>query len=210
MTDPSALVLILGGEADWGTYVQLARHLSHNLTLLLAPGQIGAEVQPSTAQVTEAVAALAEDPAAVKVLLASGLGEHWWEKTPQLNQALRLAGSVLTLYETPLAVPCTPDTEGPACAAQAEAVAAIRRAKLVLLGPGNPRVNLLPVLTTPGLRSALKESQGDYLWLDGETQPEKLEAWFDRTPQLASPATWQEQAHKLLLAQAANRAKTIA
>jgi hypothetical protein len=56
----------------------------------------------------------------------------------------------------------------------------------------------------------LKESQGDYLWLDGETQPEKLEAWFDRTPQLASPATWQEQAHKLLLAQAANRAKTIA
>jgi hypothetical protein len=139
------------------------------------------------------------------------LTERWWQQTPQFNQALRLTGAVLTLYETPLAAlpapePALPANPGP----QAEAAAAIRRAKLILLGPGDPRVNLLPALAAPGLRAALEAYRGDCLWLDGETQAEKIDAWLSRPLKRASPATWQEQAQKLLLAQAANRAKTAA
>ena len=211
LTGDPPLVVILAGEADWGARVQEARCLSHNLTLLLAPCQVGAEVLPSAAQVTEAVEALAEDGGAVKALLSAGLKEQWWQQTPHLNQALRLTGTVLTLYETPLAALPAPEAVLAVDPQPlAEAAAAIRRAKLVLLGPGNPRVNLLPALAAPGLRAALEENRGDCLWLDGDTQAEKLEVWLDRPLKRASSATWQERAQKLLLAQAANRAKTAA
>jgi hypothetical protein len=211
LTGDPPVVVILAGEADWGAFVRGAHGLSHNLTLLLAPCQAGAQVQPTTAQVTEAVAALAEDSAAVKALLACGLTEQWWRQTPLLNHALRLTGTVLTLYEAPLDAPPTPEAVPPAnLTPQAEAAAAIRRAKLILLGPGDPKVNLLPALAAPGLRAALEESRGDCLWLDGDTQAEKLDVWLNRPLKRASPTTWPEQAQKLLLAQAANRAKTVA
>ncbi len=211
LTGDPPLVLILAGESDWGARVQEAGCLSRNLTLLLAPCQAEAEIQPSAAQVTEAVAALAEDGAAVKALLAGGLGDHWWQQTPHLNQALRLRGTVITLYETPLSgVPAAEAALLPDSRSQAEAIAAIRRAKLVLLGPGDPKVNLLPALAAPELRAALQENKGDCLWLDGKTQADKLEDWLKRPLERASPATWQEQAQKLLLAQAAAQAKTAA
>ena len=211
LTGDPPLVVILAGEADWGACVREARHLSHNLTLLLAPCLAGGQVQPTAAQVTEAVAALAEDSNAVRALLPAGLGEQWWRQASHLNQALRLTGSVLTLYEAPLAA--LPTSEVPVEANPqliAEAAAAIRRAKLIVLGPGNPKVNLLPALAAPGLRAALEENRGDCLWLDGEAQAETMAAWLNRPLNRVSPATWPEQAQKLLLAQAANHAKTVA
>jgi hypothetical protein len=209
LTGDPPLVLILGGEADWGAWVRAVRDLSHNLTVLLAPCRAGAEVTPSSTQVVEAVAGLAEDREAVTSLLACSLREQWWQQTPRLNQALRLAGAVLTLYEGPL--PALPSPESPAPPAfkpQAEAVAAIRRAKLILLGPGNPEVNLLPALAAPGLLAALQETRADCVWIDEDTRPGQVEAWLGRPARRSSPATWHEQAQKLLLAQSAARAKT--
>jgi 2-phospho-L-lactate transferase/gluconeogenesis factor (CofD/UPF0052 family) len=89
-------------------------------------------------------------------------------------------------------------------------VAAVRHARLVLLGPGKPEVNLLPALAAPALRAALNENQCDCLWVEADSQPGKLDAWLGEAPRVTSLAAWQEEAQRLLLAQAARSAKTAA
>ena len=204
------LVLIPGGEADWAARVREAQHLSHNLTLLLAPRQSGAEVRPTAAEVIDMVAALAEDAEAVKGLLARGLGEEWWQNVNRLNCALRLTGTVVGLYDAPLAALPAPSSVPAGSQPQAEAAAALRRAKLIVLGPGKPDVNLLPVLAAPGVLAALQESQGDCLWVRGDDHAGQLEQWLAKPPKTSSTLDWQNAAEQLLLAQAAGRAKTVA
>jgi hypothetical protein len=178
---------------------------------LLAPCRIGAEVYPTHCEVAEAVAALAEEPEAARALLTRGLGEQWWQSVDQLNRVLRLTGTVLTVYDAPLEALPAPEAGLAACLEpRAEAVAAVRRAKLVLLGPGNPDVNLLPALAAPALRAALNENRGDCLRVEEKKQAGPLDAWLGEVARVTSPAAWQDDAQRLLLAQAASRAKTSA
>ncbi len=202
------LVLILGGEADWGEMVRQARQISQNLTLLLAPRTIGGTVHPSAWAVAAAVAALAEDPPAVNALLGESLGDRWWEQVPHLNRALRLTGTVLTLYEAPLEALPASASDGQAL--PAEAAAALRRAKLVLLGPGDPQVNLLPALAAPGMRAALQDCSGHCLWVKAEDADDSLAAWLEKPPHQAAPQAWPEAAQRELIAQAASHSKTTA
>ena len=87
------LVLIPGG-GGLVEAVRVATRLSHEVVLLLAPRQVAGQVLPARAEVIEAVAAIAEDPAAVRQLLERGLGQEWWQGFDTLNQALRLNGHV--------------------------------------------------------------------------------------------------------------------
>ena len=61
----------------------------------------GGEGRPNRQEVIDAVAALAEDPAAVRHLLERGLGEAWWENLNDLNHALRLNGLVWAVSAEP-------------------------------------------------------------------------------------------------------------
>jgi UDP-GlcNAc:undecaprenyl-phosphate/decaprenyl-phosphate GlcNAc-1-phosphate transferase len=202
------IVLIPGGDPDWAARVREAHQISHNLTLLLAPRQSGVEVRPTAAEVADVVVALAEDAAAVKSLLARGLGDHWWQDVNQFNRALRLTGTVIAVYDTPLGALPEPAAVPANSEPQAEAAAALRRAKLIVLGPGRPDVNLLPVLAAPGVMAALQESQGSCLWVCGDEAPGQLTPWVGKTPQTASPLDWSNAAQQMLLAHAATHAKT--
>lgn len=202
------LVLIPGGAPDWASQIREAHQLSHNLTVLLAPRQTGAEVRPTAAEVTDLVAALAEDAAAVRGLLERGLGDSWWQHVNRLNRALRLTGTVIALYDAPLDALPQPAALPAGTEAQAEAAAALRRAKLVVLGPGKPDVNLLPALAAPGSLAALQEGRADCLWVGEEGQAGLLTPWLGKAPQTAPHAEWPNAAQQLLLAQAASRAKT--
>jgi UDP-GlcNAc:undecaprenyl-phosphate GlcNAc-1-phosphate transferase len=207
--DP-ALVLIPGG-GGLVEAVRSATPLSREVVLLLAPRWVEGEVQPTRAEVIEAVAALAEDPAATRRLLARGLGEAWWEELNGLNAALRLNG----LAWTP-AVECLAELPPPNAerarpgAAQPEVVAALMRARLILLGPGDPAVNLAPVLLAPGLRAALLAARGERLWAGPEAAQGALAAWLGAPTPTAGPAQWQRAVQAHLLRQAAGRAKSQA
>jgi hypothetical protein len=198
------LVLIPGG-GGLAEAVRAALPLSQDVVLLLAPRRVAGVVQPARGEVVEAVAALAEDPAAVRRLLAGGLGEDWWRDLNGLNAALRLKGVVWALSAEPadeLPAP-SPDAVWPGLA-QPEAAAALARARLILLGPGDPAINLAPVLFAPGVRAALLAARGERLWVGPEAAQAQLAAW------LGAPTRWQRDVQAALLRQAAGQAKTRA
>ena len=59
-----------GGLAE---AVRLAAGLSQEVVLLLAPRRVGGQVRPTRDEVVEALCGLAEDPAGLRRLLASGV-----------------------------------------------------------------------------------------------------------------------------------------
>jgi hypothetical protein len=202
------LVLIPGG-GGLAEAVRVATRLSHEVVLLLAPRQIAGQVQPTRAEVIDAVAAIAEDPAAVRQLLERGLGEAWWPGFDALNQALRLNGTVrLALLEPAQALPAPNSGYSLAGATQPEVLAAVLRAQLILLGPGDPDINLIPVLVAPGIRQAMLSSRGSRLWVGAAASRPVLEAWLGQQTSAATPAGWESDVQARLLRSAAGRVKT--
>jgi len=202
------LMLIPGG-GGLAESVRVAVRLSHEVVLLLAPRQRGGTVLPARAEVIEAVAALAEDPPAVRRLLEQGLGQAWWENFDSLNQALRLNGHVrLALPEPGEALPAPNPGFSLAGNAQPEVLAAVLRAQLILLGPGDPEVNLVPVLVAPGLRQALLASRGLRLWVGAEASQPVLDAWLGQPTTTAAAARWESDVQAQLLRQASGHVKT--
>jgi UDP-GlcNAc:undecaprenyl-phosphate GlcNAc-1-phosphate transferase len=204
------LVLIPGG----GSLAEAARaaiHLSHEVVLLLAPRRQGSQVVPSRDEVVEAVAAMAEEPAAVRRLLEQGLAQAWWENLDSLNQALRLHGHVRLALPEPVAElpPANPgfSLDG---AAHADVIAEVLRAQLILLGPGDPAVNLIPVLVAPGIRQAMLGSRGARLWVGAEADGAALRAWLGQDTLATPPARWETDVQARLLRQAAGNVKTQA
>lgn len=181
--DP-ALVLIPG---DGGAAAALSAvvALSRDVIVLLAPRRVNGALRPSRAEAVEALAALAEDPEAVRALLAGGLSDEWPRDLPALHRALRLHGRVLAVGELT-------DAE-----AEKAALAALRRARLVVLGPGDPA----SALALPGISAALRAAP-DVVWAGAGPAPagEALAA--------NTPAGLREALQQRLLRQAAGMAKT--
>jgi UDP-GlcNAc:undecaprenyl-phosphate GlcNAc-1-phosphate transferase len=121
-------IVVIPGGGGFAEAVQAALSVSGNVTVLVATGP-GA---PSREEVIETLAALAEEPAAVRALLKRGLSDEWARDLPTLGRALRLHGSVLVVSDETVS----------------EVQAALRKAQLIVLGPGEAAVNLQPVLTT--------------------------------------------------------------
>jgi UDP-GlcNAc:undecaprenyl-phosphate/decaprenyl-phosphate GlcNAc-1-phosphate transferase len=202
------LVLIPGG-GGLVEAVRVAARLSHEVVLLLAPRQVAGQVLPVRAEVIEAVAAIAEDPAAVRQLLERGLGQEWWQGFDTLNQALRLNGHVRLALAAPVQELPAPDPGySLAGSAPPEVLAAVLRAQLILLGPGDPDVNLIPVLVAPGIRQAMLGSRGSRLWVGAEAGQPVLEAWLGQRTSAATPARWESDVQARLLSLAAGHVKT--
>jgi 2-phospho-L-lactate transferase/gluconeogenesis factor (CofD/UPF0052 family) len=89
-------------------------------------------------------------------------------------------------------------------------VAALKRARLVLLGPGNPTINVASVLLAPGVRAALLATRGERLWVGTEAGQASLAAWLGEPTPMAAPARWQAEVQTQLLRQAAGHAKSQA
>ena len=208
LTGQPPLVLIPGG----GGFAEVLRSvtpISHDLAILLAPRRCGAEVLPSRAEVVEVLAALAEDPVAARALLARGLGDEWWRDVNMLPRVLRLNGLALVVCDSPIESLPAP---GPAFTLpgdpQPDALTALRRAKVIVLGPGDPEINLIPVLVSPGIRAALQTARGRLICVGGEGQSSALSHWMSKDLPLTPLASLSETIQSHLISQAAGVAKT--
>ncbi|MGQ0604267.1 MAG: hypothetical protein ACT4QE_21500, partial [Anaerolineales bacterium] len=139
------IVLIPGG----GGYTEALRAVagvSHNVTVIVAPREVGGQMQPTRADVIDIIAALAEESAATRALLERGLSDEWPRDLPGLQRALRLHGHMI-------AVGALADEGG-----EAEALASLRKAQLVVLGPGEVNINLETVLAVAAVRAEVENT----------------------------------------------------
>jgi len=204
------IVLIPGG----GGLVEALRSVkavSRDIVLLLAPRQNGNQVHTSRTEIVETLAELAEDPEAARDLLTRGLSETWWRDVKPLNRILRLSGIPLVVCDPPFEFLPAPNPtftlEGEPAP---EAIGALQRARLILLGPGDPEINLIPVLVSPGLRETLLALSGELLWVGSETELDKITLWLGAQPVAVTPAALPDELQKRLLKQAATFSKTQA
>lgn len=210
LTGDPLLVLIPGG-GGLVEAVRTAARLSREVMLLLAPRRLLGVVQPERAEVIEAVAAMAEDPAAVRQLLEQGLAQDWWEHFDSLNYALRLNGHVRLAVPEPVEdLPAPNAGFSLPGSTPPDVVVALLRAQLILLGPGDPDVNVIPALVAPGLRQAMLGSRGSRLWVGAEADRPVLDAWLGQQTTAAPPARWESDVQAQLLRQAAGTVKTQA
>jgi UDP-GlcNAc:undecaprenyl-phosphate/decaprenyl-phosphate GlcNAc-1-phosphate transferase len=202
------LVLIPGG-GGFAEALRAVAAISHDLTVLLAPRRCGADVLPSRADVVEVLAALAEDPEAAQALLARGLSDEWWRDVNLLQRVLRLKGLALVVCDSLVEFPPAPD---PAFALRGEpqldALTALRRARIILLGPGDPEINLIPVLVSPGIRAVLQTAKGKLMGAGGEGWSGLLNRWIGKDVPLTPPISLTETIQAHLIAQAAGQIKT--
>jgi LPPG:FO 2-phospho-L-lactate transferase len=130
------------GEAGWFRIGDHDRSLSILRTAWLADGIDRAEVARRCAErlgVTVTIVPAAAEPHRTVVDTASG-------SLPLQEWLVRRRAA-----DPPLGVRRSPV----ASAATAPALAALRDADLVVLGPSNPIISLMPILTTPGIADAL-------------------------------------------------------
>jgi hypothetical protein len=206
--DPS-LVLIPGG-GGLVEAVRVAVGLSREVVLLLAPRQCaGGEVRPARQEVVEALAALAEDPPAARRLLERGLGEAWWEDLNSLHRALRLNGLAWAVAGPVQDLPAPSAEFTLPGLAEPPVIGALARARLILLGPGDPAINLAPVLSAPGVRGAVLGSRGLRLCVGSEAEQAVVAAWLGAPTPAAPPARWQSEVQARLLQQAAGQVKSV-
>ena len=202
------LVLIPGGGGLLEA-VRAATAMSREVVLLLAPRWQAGQVSPARAEVIDALAALAEDPPAVRRLLERALNENWWEDLNFLNRALRLKGVAWVLAEEPARdLPAPSPAFALAGPPQPDVLAALTRARLILLGPGDPQVNLIPALLAPGVRAAVLGSHGLRLWVGAEADSGAVDEWLGAPTPAAAAARWQSDVQARLLSQAAGHVKT--
>ncbi len=206
-------VVLIPGGGGLAEAVGAATALSHEVVLLLAPRQLEGQVRPTRGEVVEALAALAEDAPATRRLLEAGLSQQWWQDVNDLNRALRLNGLAWVVLPSPageLPAP-NPAFELSGVPAQPQVLAALSKARLVVLGPGDPEVNLVPTLLAPGVRQALKSARGPRLWAGPAGQSSAaalLAAWLGEPTPAAEPARLERVMQVRLLSQAAGRTKT--
>jgi len=200
------LVIIPAGEGIDRFLPDLLR-VSRNLTILFAPRRFGGEVRPTRAEVIEIITALAEEPASTRGLLLRGLSEEWWRELNHLNAVLRLTGAVAVVHETVIEDLPAADGVLPGVA-QAQVITTLQKAKLILLGPGEPGVNLMPVLASPDIRATLAKTKRPVLSLGPTPLTEQSASWLGHAPQLTTAAALTNDLQMLLLSQAAGVAKT--
>jgi UDP-GlcNAc:undecaprenyl-phosphate GlcNAc-1-phosphate transferase len=203
------LVLIPGGGGS-ADLLRAVLPISQELTILFAPRHLGAQIVPARQEVIETLVLLAEDALATRGLLERGLSEEWWCDLNRLNRTLQLKGLVLAVADTPLVDlpdPAAPPT--PAATVQPDALTAIRKAKVIVFGPGDPASNLLSVLAAPGVRENVQQAHG--LRVRAQSGAEKsfpLGAWLGQEPLPVALASLSAEIQAQLLAEAAGHAKT--
>ena len=208
LTGQPPLVLIPGG-GGFAEALRSVTPISHDLVILLAPRRCGAEVLPSRAEVVEVLAALAEDPGAARALLARGLSDEWWRDVNMLPRVLRLNGLALVVCDSPIeSLPAPSPAFTLPGDPQPDALTALRRAKVIVLGPGDPEINLIPVLVSPGIRAALQTARGKLMCVGGEGQSSALSHWMSKDLPLTPLASLSETIQSHLISQAAGVAKT--
>lgn len=204
--DPLLVVIPAGGGV--AEAVRAARDLSREVVVLLTPRQIAGVVQPTRWEVIEVFALLAEDGAAVRALLERGLGELWWREVNHLNPALKMSGAVWALVDTPIESLPDPDADYTLPSAPfTEALNAVKKARLVLLGPGDIEANVLPTLLTPGMREALAGARGPRVWAGEAASVAALAAWGADSLTALPVAGLREALQKQLLRAAAKASK---
>lgn len=205
LTGDPALVLIPGG-GGFAEALRAALAVSRNLTVVLTPRQLNGVIEPSRAEVIEVIATLAEDPTATRALLTRGLSDEWWRELNALNHTLRLNGAVAVGLERPTeTVPTTasatftlPGESQPAL------LATLRKAKLILLGPGEADINLIPTLVAPGVREVLSEVRERCMLVEAGAAG----AWLGEPSAETSLTALPREMQIRLLGQAAGQAKT--
>jgi UDP-GlcNAc:undecaprenyl-phosphate GlcNAc-1-phosphate transferase len=204
LTGDPALVLIPGG-GGFAEALRAAQAVSRNVTVVFAPRQINGMIEPTRAEVIETIVALAEDPTATRALLRRGLSEEWWRELNALNHALRLNGAVAAGLERPAEnLPSANPTFTLTGEPHPALLATLRKAKLILLGPGNPEINLIPTLVAPGAREALAEARERCILVEAGAAG----AWLGGSSAETSLTALPREMQIRLLGQAAGQGKT--
>lgn len=115
------------------------RGLSHNLNVLLAEPATGAGLP--RADVAALLGALGDPPDAVAEIVERVLGPDWPADLGLLQAALRLRGRLVLMSDSD------------------EVVAELRRARVIVFGPGEPERNVAALLSQPRLRDALSANK---------------------------------------------------
>lgn len=157
LDDPGIVVIPAGGGARQA--IGAARGLSGRVTVVLHPGAKNEPSCLSPSEVAACFSALAEDAASVATTLDG------WACPPgcfsgrvgAANVALRLQGEVR------MAIDDSADgvtTESGGARVNPHVLELIRRAPMILVGPGELRQNALPAVTTPEIADALRACKG--------------------------------------------------
>src|SRR6185436_1425487 len=88
---------------------------------------------------------------------------------------------------------------------QPPVIAALTKARLILLGPGDPAINLAAALAAPGLRVGVRGTRGAFLWVGAEAGQALVSAWLGEPVTAATPARWESDVQARLLSQAAQQ-----
>jgi 2-phospho-L-lactate transferase/gluconeogenesis factor (CofD/UPF0052 family) len=144
-------------------------------------------------------------------VLSLGLRQAWWEDLNGLNGVLKLKGVVWVVAASPLADVGAPNASSASPAGlDSSVLASISRARLIVLGPGDPDVNVLPVLAAPGVRSTLEAARAPRVWAGSPAGQAALAAWLGNSIATATAAPLTQDLQARLLQQAARHAKTQA
>lgn len=176
-------LVVVPGAGGLEPALQAVSPLSHALTLLIAR-----QAAFSRAEIIAGVAHLAEEANAVRLILEKSLGEDNWAQTlPLILPALKLHGEVYVVES----------------AEDIDVKRALRRAKLVILGPGDTAVNV-PAITEL-FSETLVVVQANCVWAGASgAKPE----WVPTANVIANPQALHGALQNRLLNQAATQAKT--
>lgn len=177
LTGEPPLVLIPGGSG-LAEAARAALSLSPNLTIVLTP-------HASRAEVIDLLTTLAEHPMPTHTLLTRGLSEAWWTELPTVQQTLKLQGACVVV-------------DSQAEMRLDDLLVSIKKAKLVILGPGE----ITPALELPELRRAVEAAPGKVLWVGADSPP------ISRAEVIARHAPLAAELQKQLLLQAAGHIKS--
>lgn len=143
--NPNLRVTFIGGGEAMLPLLEGAMTLSRTMTMLVTPG----EAALPTSRLQLCLAALAENPAAARALLA---GSQAFRADKSLVDQIGIAASTLLLRGRIAITTTTSDTVGD------EALAALQQTDLIVIG-GDLHENVLPTLTLAEVNEALRHSK---------------------------------------------------
>ncbi len=182
--DP-AVVWLPGRGPDALTALPALTALTQDLTVLAADPRSGAAAL-SRADVIALLSALGDSPGATSLVVSRALSQDWADDLEEVQTALRLRGRLLVAGRSP-----TEDVE-----------AALRRARVIVVGPGAAEEAASALLAGDGLSAILAENRRAVVLQAGGR--------VDGAPGVPVPiASLDSEIHQRLLGQAAKERKTL-
>ncbi len=177
--DPPVVWVPGGGPAAL-TALPVLRGVSQNLTVLLAEPDTGAAL-PRDA-VAALLGALGDPPEAAAILVTRALSSDWPADLGVIQAALRLHGRLVLMGDVD------------------ETADALRRARVIVLGPGTPDLNVAALMRQDRLQAALSNPRAVVLWAGAPSERISGEA--------VPPDRLEPEIHRRLLKHAASERKT--